>query len=684
MKKILIFLVLLLNKVSAQNLDLKFSNHLQEVSSNSANATLEFDNKNLIIFGSFSSLLDFNPNIGTDTLNTLGNTLFFSFYDSSGNYQYSKHFKANTTSSRCNGVMLKDRNENLIFAGNFKGSVDFDPSTTIVNLNSYNANIFTPYFTKLDKVGNYIWAKKFAGSGFASLSSAAVDSNSNIYISGSFKDTIDFDPELSINNKVSLGNQNPYICKLDSNGSLLWVKHLISDTTNQVSKIISDHNGNLWVCGMLRKSINFDDGFSNFTLTATPNYRQRFLAKYDANGTFLFAKKFSTTVNNSITSAAIDHSNNIILVGNIDTFSDFSLGGATNTINATNESAFVLKLDSNANTIWVAPILGKATCFLHAFNLAVDTLNNITFIGFGNNDSASFYSANYTDSITTSFPAQSTYIASYDSNGQIQYAKTLNPTGANDFQILGLHFGLDNGLHVTGFNLTTNNISLNNCAHVIVGNNSTNMFMAKYNNCIVKTSLDTINECGSILFDGHYYFSDTLIIKTFQSVNCCDSIVKTLLYIDPLNDTIISLNNTLTALANNLSYQWFDCQTNTIIQGANSNTYTPLQNGTYAVIITTATCIDTSNCISISNLSVQNKSPNAVPYTVQVLDDYLHINLTTIAKLHLPIAIYTSTGVLLQTLPYYSNSNIAIPIKHIAPGIYFLKVANYCKAITIH
>jgi hypothetical protein len=683
MHKTLIFLALLPCYLFAQNLDLKFSNHLKELNNNLTGATIEFKDKNLIILGSFSSLIDLNPNIGIDTLNTLGNTLYFSYYDSTGNYQYSKHFKANTTISRCNGGMLKDKNENIIFGGNFKGSVDFDPSNAVFNLFSYNPNIFTPYFTKLDKLGNFIWAKKFSGSGFASWSSTAVDSNSNLYISGSFKDTIDFDPGFSINSKVSTGNQNPYICKFDSNGSLLWIKHLISDTLNQISKILIDNGGNLWVSGMIRKSINFDDGLTNFTLTATPNYRQRFIAKYNSNGIFLFAKKFTTNNISGITNAAIDNSNNIILVGNVDTLSDFSLGGVTNIINATNESAFVLKLDSNANTMWVAPILGEAACFLQAFNLAIDGLNNITFVGFGNNDSARFYSANYTDSLITHFPSQSSYIATYDSNGKIQYAKTLNPTGANDFQINGLHYGADNGLHVTGLIFNTNNISLNNCTHAVIGNNNNNSFMAKYVNCVTQTKMDTIAQCDSIFFDGQYFFMDTIITKTYFSINCCDSIVKTIIKIEPLNDTIINQNNTLISMANNVSYQWYNCQSKAIIPGANSNTYTPVQNGNYALIINNATCIDTSVCVTINNLGSQNIHTTATPFTAQVFDKYLLIKFSNNVVTQSPIALYSSTGALLQILPNHANP-IVTPISHLAPGIYFIKALNYFKAVTIY
>jgi hypothetical protein len=62
-------------------------------------------------------------------------------------------------------------------------------------------------------------------------------------------------------------------------------------------------------------------------------------------------------------------------------------------------------------------------------------------------------------------------------------------------------------------------------------------------------------------------------------------------------DTTVTQNGlTLTAQAGSANYQWINCSTGAIINGAVNPSFTPSQNGSYAVIITKNGCADTSSC----------------------------------------------------------------------------------------
>ncbi len=62
-------------------------------------------------------------------------------------------------------------------------------------------------------------------------------------------------------------------------------------------------------------------------------------------------------------------------------------------------------------------------------------------------------------------------------------------------------------------------------------------------------------------------------------------------------DTGVSLNGiTLTANLAGAAYQWWDCNAASPVQGASGQTFTPSVNGSYAVIITSEGCTDTSSC----------------------------------------------------------------------------------------
>lgn len=55
------------------------------------------------------------------------------------------------------------------------------------------------------------------------------------------------------------------------------------------------------------------------------------------------------------------------------------------------------------------------------------------------------------------------------------------------------------------------------------------------------------------------------------------------------------------------SYGWVDCSTGTQIVGENSGSYTATSNGDYALIIQVDGCIDTSSCITISGVGINDE-----------------------------------------------------------------------------
>lgn len=127
-------------------------------------------------------------------------------------------------------------------------------------------------------------------------------------------------------------------------------------------------------------------------------------------------------------------------------------------------------------------------------------------------------------------------------------------------------------------------------------------------------------------------------------------------------------NNTLlNANLAGVAYQWIDCNNgNGVINGETSQTFTPTENGSYAVVLTEGSCIDTSVCVAVTNLGdtivdgITEKQhiglfPNPASDIVQVMvsdkvqqiavyDTYGRMVITTSEKMfsvaHLPKGIY--------------------------------------------
>lgn len=96
-------------------------------------------------------------------------------------------------------------------------------------------------------------------------------------------------------------------------------------------------------------------------------------------------------------------------------------------------------------------------------------------------------------------------------------------------------------------------------------------------------------------------YNDTLI-----NAGGCDSVLTITLEIDTVVTEVTMADNIITADFPGASYQWIDCHDSTIIAGATSQSYEPTENGSYAVIVTTAEgCTDTSECSTIFDLGIE-------------------------------------------------------------------------------
>jgi len=118
--------------------------------------------------------------------------------------------------------------------------------------------------------------------------------------------------------------------------------------------------------------------------------------------------------------------------------------------------------------------------------------------------------------------------------------------------------------------------------------------------CITYTSLG-----GTVLT------SSGVVTDTLASAAGCDSIVRQEVVIRTVNTGISLSQFTLAALSTTATaYQWLNCSNGfSAIAGANQAQYTPASNGSYAVVVTEAGCTDTSNCLSVTGVSVQDILP---------------------------------------------------------------------------
>jgi PKD repeat protein len=122
----------------------------------------------------------------------------------------------------------------------------------------------------------------------------------------------------------------------------------------------------------------------------------------------------------------------------------------------------------------------------------------------------------------------------------------------------------------------------------------------------------------------------------------CDTTTQNVTVLPSPSTGLEFLNGQITSLQPNALYQWLLCPSLTIIPGATSMEYTPPINGEYAVIVTLANgCSDTSDCISINDLGLEEQSDFATLFPNPGNGSF---GISSIGSKISEIAIYDLTG----------------------------------------
>lgn len=121
------------------------------------------------------------------------------------------------------------------------------------------------------------------------------------------------------------------------------------------------------------------------------------------------------------------------------------------------------------------------------------------------------------------------------------------------------------------------------------------------------------------------------------------------------------------------SYQWFNCNTQTIIQGATDSTYlAPAVPGRYAVIITLNTCKDTSDCVPIFTTGLNAQLNNASQQLLSVFPNPSREVFTVQSSHEGTFIIVNQLGQTLQTLQLNGSNNYSTTVSGLKNGLYII------------
>lgn len=156
------------------------------------------------------------------------------------------------------------------------------------------------------------------------------------------------------------------------------------------------------------------------------------------------------------------------------------------------------------------------------------------------------------------------------------------------------------------------------------------------------------------------------------STSCSLEMAQTVTIAPTTVDISTTINSaTITATQTGATYRWLDCDnSNAVISGATSQNYTAAINGSYAVEVTLNGCTDTSACVNMTTVGIQQINVINMSISPNPVKNVLNINAEE--KIN-KLSIYNINGSLVQ---HYENGNNSIDVSYLTKGMYILVVQS--------
>lgn len=400
------------------------------------------------VCGTFSDTVDFDPGNPSATLVSSGYTdIFIQKLDSNGNLIWVKSIGGPDHETTTDLVLGPEGH--IYITGFFENTIDFDPGSSTFNLTSNG--IYDSFVLKLDNQGNFVWANAIGGVFSDYAFGITVDEQANIYTTGRFRDTVDFDPGSGVTMLYSPDITSAYVLKMDENGNFIWAKsvrgiqNLNANANSNGSSIDIDVYGNVIICGEFQYTVDFDPSASTHLATSTGAY-DIFVLKLDNLGNFLWAKTFGGFVFEYSYDIISDKSGNVYVTGEFSASVDFD-PDSNSTFNITSNGStdiFLEKLNPNGDFVWAKNIGG--TLYEKGYSLAIDDSTNIYIVGdysgtvdFDPNSGT----VNFTSNGGTDF-----FIEKLDSNGNFIWVNSFG--GSYNDRVRSVCLDNNGGIYISG------------------------------------------------------------------------------------------------------------------------------------------------------------------------------------------------------------------------------------------
>lgn len=271
-------------------------------------------NGNIIVFGSFKGVLDCDPSENSSELNPLGTPdILLAKYDQSGGLLWALNLGRISLNNGmdANGLTI-DSNDNIIIAGSFSNTVNFNPlGASTVRTSNGGKDAF---LAKYSSNGQLIWVNT-SGSLFFDYGTAVhSDLDDNIFYGIRYNGNVDIDPGAnSVILNPQSGAADAAIVKYNSDGDYIWHFEVSTPNNDDITAIEPAQNGKIAVGATI-----------NGSLTGIPQSDMKMLV-LNADGTLDWEYNFDNFENSNEISCFYfsDNGESLYVAGRIQGNTDF-------------------------------------------------------------------------------------------------------------------------------------------------------------------------------------------------------------------------------------------------------------------------------------------------------------------------------------------------------------------------
>jgi hypothetical protein len=266
----------------------------------------------------------------------------------------------------------------LFVLGTFSGpTIDLDPGPGTVILNSAGAE--DVLVAKYTAAGALAWARALGGSGPDTGTSLSTDSDGNVFVTGSFQGTADFDPGPETFLLTALGDDDGFVVKLDRRGHLAWARQVAGSGPDRINDVQVTDAGHVLIAGEL-SGLDGMPAPQDPRIVLTSDDGGGFLARLDHAGLLTWSYVTEGSGTALPQALALDGAGDVLVTGSFSGTVDFAAGPASLLLTSQgDQDVFVARFDPSGELAWATSFGGPQED--RAWDVAVDSSGNATIAG---------------------------------------------------------------------------------------------------------------------------------------------------------------------------------------------------------------------------------------------------------------------------------------------------------------